>query len=378
MNSVLKNILPVYIVLFIYLIINVFIRITDLAKVYIFILNPLFLLIISVLVCYLTNGFRIRNRNKYGKSQNVIIIIISYLILYYLSGLIFGFLRNGYSLSLKGIICNFISIFLVVLFKEYIRYRMISTSKKKINLIFTTILFIMLDIEFIYLFNNLNGHLFEYFFKELIPIVLINITSTYLVYRTGAFPNYIYRGLLSGISLFSPIIPNLNWLVNNIVLIILMIIIIFSIDYLVELEDKRKRKLSVKKGNSFSTWCLFFITIIFVLFIVGVFKYQPIAVLSNSMKGYFSKGDAVVIEKINDLSLIEKGDVIYYKHDGRYITHRVVEIEKNNNSYIYYTKGDNNDAADDWKVYGYNVFGVVKFKVKYVGWPSVLLNELLK
>lgn len=378
MSDTNKRLIPIYIGLFIYLVISFLMSFTT-SKIFLY-LSPLLLLFISFYTYYLTKGFRIRNRNKYSKNQNVIIIIIAYLMIYYLSGLVFGFLKNGYSLSINGIISNFISYFCVVILKEYIRYRMIFTTKKKSNLILITILFILLDIEFSSLFKLRTGlNILEYIFKDLVPIIIINITSTYLIYRIGSFPNYIYRGILSGISLFSPIIPNLNWLVNNIFLLILLIILVFSIDYLVELEDKRKSKRKIDKGNSLSTYILFVVTIIVVLFIVGVFKYQPIAILSNSMKGAFSKGDAVIVEKIDNsnLSLIKKDDVIYYKYDGKYITHRVVDINKENNSYVFYTKGDNNLTVDEWEVNGYMVEGIVRGSIKYVGWPAVWFNTLL-
>jgi len=379
MSDTNKRLIPIYILLFIYFIISFFISFTT-SKLFLY-LSPLLLLFISLVTYYITKGFNIRNRNKYTKNQNVIIIIISYCIIYYLSGLVFGFLKSGYSLSISGIISNFIAYFSVVLLKEYIRYRMIFTTKKKTNLILITGLFVLLDIEFNSLFSinsSISG--FEYLFKDLVPIIITNITSSYLIYRIGSLPNYIYRGILSGIVLFSPIIPNLNWLVNNLFLLILLIILVFSIDYLVDLEEKRIRKRKIKQGNTLGTYCLFGITVIFVLFVVGIFKYQPIAILSNSMKGSFSKGDAVVVEKIDkdDLSRIKKDDVIYYKYDGRYITHRVIEIEEVNGSYIFYTKGDNNLTNDEWKVHDYMVEGIICFSVKYVGWPSVWLNSLVK
>lgn len=378
MSDINKRLIPIYITLFIYLVVNIVISFTT-SKIFLYV-NPLLLLFISFYTYYLTNGFRIRNRNKYSKSQNVIIIIITYCIIYYLSGLIFGFLKSGYSLNIKGIINNFMSYFLVIVFKEYIKYRMIFTVKKdKISLIFITMLFILLDLEFSSLFSlNSSIDVFQYIFQDIIPIIIMNITSTYLIYRIGAFPNFLYRGILGGILLFSPIIPNLNWLVHNIYLIIFLIVLIFSIDYLVELEEKRKSKRKIEKGNSLYTYILLFITVIFVLFVVGVFKYQPIAILSNSMKNEFAKGDAVIVEKIDedDFSRIKIGDIIYYKYNGRYITHRVINIEKINKSYIFYTKGDNNRIVDDWGVNDYMVEGIVRYSIKYVGWPSVWLNSL--
>ena len=53
------------------------------------------------------------------------------------------------------------------------------------------------------------------------------------------------------------------------------------------------------------------------------------------------------------------------------------EKEFVNGSYIFYTKGDNNEFVDNWEVYEDDIIGVVKFRIKYLGWPSVLLNDLL-
>jgi len=373
-----KKLIPIYIFLLLYLVISFFISFTT-SKLFLY-LNPLLLLFISFITYYLTNGFRLRNRNKYSKSQNVVIIIISYCIIYYLLGLIFGFLKNGHALTISGIFSNFISYFVVVILKEYIRYRMIFTNKKKTNLVIVTMLFILLDIEFNSLVNLNSSVLFlRYIFKDFIPIILMNITSTYLVYRIGAVSNYIYRGVFGGIVLFSPILPNLNWLVNNMLLVLLLIVLVFSVDKIVDLENKNIKKRILNKDNSFSTYCLFIFTMIFVFFVAGVFKYKPIAILSNSMENEFSKGDVVIVEKIDndDLSSIKKDDVIYYKYDNRYITHRVIRIEKKNNAYVFYTKGDNNQHEDEWQVNGDTIEGIVRFSVKYVGWPTVWLNTLL-
>jgi len=380
MSNTVKRLFYIYIFLFIYMVINCLIKFTSLAKIYISILNPLFLFFICALSYYLTKGFQIRNRNKYSKRQNVIIIVIGYFLIYYLSGLVFGFLKNGYSLSINGIITNFISYFLIVIFKEYIRYKIIFSTKKKFNLILVTIFFILLDIEFNYLIGmNDSISVFEYFFKDIVPIIIMNITSTYLIYKIDFICDFLYRGVLVGISLFSPILPDHQWIISNFLLICLLLVLVFSIDHLVDLEDKRKRKREIKKENPYVTWFMFFVVFIFILFIIGFFKYQPIAILSDSMKNYYSRGDVVVVEKINrdDVNLIKMNDIIYYKHDNKYITHRVVDIKLEDNLYKFYTKGDNNASIDDWEVRESDLIGIVKFKIKFLGWPSVWFYELM-
>lgn len=377
MDDAKKKIIPVYIVLFIYLIINNLIMFTSLSDIYIKLINPLFLLLISVITYYLTEGFNIRVRNKYLKSEKAFILVFFYFVLYFFFGLMVGFVDN-ISFDFKSIVNNFVSFFIVIIFKEYIRSRMIFSSKKNYSLFFITILFILSDIDFRYLFDSLSTDfvLFDYLVKDIISIILLNVISTYLICETDIKVNYVFRGVFSGILLFSPFLINNNWFIINLSLMLLLVILVIVFDFMNDFNDRKKRRKY--KDGSIGTWCLFIFVFVFLLFIFGFFKYQPIAILSNSMKGYFSKGDAVIIEKINndDLSLINEGDVIYYKYEDKYITHRVVEIEKRNNSYVFKTKGDNNNTVDSWKVNGEDVVGVVKFYVKYIGWPSVLLNEL--
>lgn len=378
MRDTIKRAFPLYILLFVYLLINTLMRFTSLRNIYVTIFNPLLLLSLAIITYFLTDGFRNRNRNKYLKRQNVIIIIVGYCIIYYLSGLIFGFLKNGYSLSLKGIISNFISLFTVVLFKEYIRYRLLCVSKKSLNIYLTTLIFILLDIDFYYILDINNSiNLLDYIFSTIVPIIILNITLTYLAIKVNLTANLLYRAVITGIMLFSPIIPNHAWIVTNFSYLVILILLIASIDYLSLLDDRKSRKRELKKEKG--TWIFLVIAFIFIFFVIGVFKYQPIAIMSNSMYDYFARGDAVIIEKIrgDEVKKVKIGDVIHYRHNGTYITHRVIDIQNNGDSYIYHTKGDNNETSDNWDIYETDINGIIRYRIKYLGWPSVWLYELL-
>ncbi len=75
--------------------------------------------------------------------------------------------------------------------------------------------------------------------------------------------------------------------------------------------------------------------------------YQLKMVLSGSMEPGVKTGSIVAIKPGGDMTRFKKGDVITFKADEDIlITHRVVEVVKNNNQVMYRTKGDNNDAAD--------------------------------
>lgn len=51
----------------------------------------------------------------------------------------------------------------------------------------------------------------------------------------------------------------------------------------------------------------------------------------------------------------------------------------NNNENIYYkTKGDHNSNYDSNLTSSNDVIGIYKFKIKYIGYPSLWLEQLLK
>lgn len=69
------------------------------------------------------------------------------------------------------------------------------------------------------------------------------------------------------------------------------------------------------------------------------------------------------------------GDVITFKQDLKIITHRVVEIEKKNDSNSYVTKGDNNNLEDSKKVQEEDIKGKVTLTVRYLGNLIELLDN---
>ena len=95
----------------------------------------------------------------------------------------------------------------------------------------------------------------------------------------------------------------------------------------------------------------------------------------------FARGDAVIVEKIEDKEFkkLKKDDILYYSKDGRLVIHRIININITDDDKVEIkTKGDNNNAEDSWVVTNEEILGKVKFMVPYIGYPSVLVNDLLK
>lgn len=115
----------------------------------------------------------------------------------------------------------------------------------------------------------------------------------------------------------------------------------------------------IKTGNLILILSIIFL--IFVLFLKIYFpdrKIQPfgitiLKVSSNSMKPTLKKADYIVIKKQSEYEI---GDIITYSVEGDcLVTHRI--IEKYENAFI--TKGDNNNVADEKKIYKENILGKV-------------------
>ena len=113
---------------------------------------------------------------------------------------------------------------------------------------------------------------------------------------------------------------------------------------------------------------------------VGIFRYEPISILSSSMTPVFSRGDVVIFEKISDTELeqLPKNTIIIYQIGNQNIAHRIVDKIKSENTVLYKTKGDSNNVEDMELVRVEQIKGVYKFHIKYIGFPSVWLHEYFK
>jgi len=370
-----------YIILIIYIILNGIIFFTTGTKIYLLLINPLLLLGISFLFFYLSRDNNKRVRKKRDKFKTGLMVVLFYILIYYLSGLMFGFLKNGHELSFKGIIANFIIYFAVALMQEFIRNRLVVSAKKKWELVFITFLFIVMNVDWHYFITNFkNIILIKYFFSDLVSLIIMNMTLTYLDDQTGPKLSYFYRGVMTAISCFSPILPNHEWLITCFLSLMVFGLIVILIERDVSLDERRMSRREARKNNPISFYPLLGFCLLFILFLMGVFKYFPVAIMSDSMVSYFYRGDIVIVEKVNqkEKEEIKVGDVIYYLHDGIYITHRVVDIIEVDQKIIYKTKGDNNNTVDTWDVKEDDVEGIIRGRVKYLGWPSVLVAESFK
>lgn len=92
---------------------------------------------------------------------------------------------------------------------------------------------------------------------------------------------------------------------------------------------------------------------------IEVFGYNFFIVKTGSMEPNISVGEFIIVKKQKEY---KKNEIITYKEDEVFITHRI--IEKDGNTYI--TKGDSNNEKD-LEIKKENVIGKIVFHSKVLG-----------
>ena len=165
-------------------------------------------------------------------------------------------------------------------------------------------------------------------------------------------------------------------------------------------------KTLVKVWNAFTTLLVVFMMLMAILLVgVRLVGLTPFTVLSGSMKPAYQVGSLIYVKETKP-EKIEVGDAITYvvNEDLLVSTHRVVdidvfytttkavldeneqpvldengdpmyeEVELEEPSYYFTTKGDANDAVDGTPVYYKNVLGVPVFSIPLLGFLSSWLQ----
>ncbi len=380
-----KKVVALYVVIIAFLIGRVFIFSGSLVSKYTSLCNPLFWLFMAILSYLVARDEPSpKTRNKYDITQSIVIIVIIYCMIYFSLGLVFGYERSPYSHEVVAILKNLWTFISVIVFQEFTRYQLVKLSPKRIGYYaLITALFIIAEIDFWNFSSNFSNNVefFKYMSQTIVPLIVTNCLFTYLSIMSANLPATIYRCLLMLMTILLPIFPALNWLIKAMMEIVLVIIASLYVNYVDIKSSRIMTRRQVKKESVVSYIPFVIVLVVLVCFISGTFKYQPIAVLSNSMVPTFARGDAVIMKKIDkkDLKKLKKGTILYYSKEGRLVVHRIVSVKHTDDGKVEVTtKGDNNNANDPWVITEDDMIGTVSFMIPYIGYPSVWVNELLK
>ena len=375
MKTSTKKILLLEIIMIFFLTLNFFISNVFTSYVYVVFLG------IILAISYFLLGFE-KKENIYRKTlfKNVLIVLLTYFLVTYLLGLKIGFVKTIYNgLSNTNITKNIIPFILIVILSELIRFIFIDKSKKNKYLVtLSCIVFILFNISFNYKLYNLNeaNDLFQFVGIIIIGNMASNIYLTIQTMNTGYVNNIKYRLIMDGYIYLVPFVPNLGPYVKAVLSVLVPVLCALSI---------YRKKTHINKASKTNKKIVVPIVVIFIFILVvmsnsGFFKYQNMTIGSNSMKPYMAKGDVIILEKLDkkEINDLKKGDILIFRFNNKIIAHRIYKVYDDNTAIRFRTKGDANDSYDDSIISSKQVIGVLRYRIKYIGIPSVWVEETFR
>lgn len=371
-KSIKNTMIIIDIILFLYIILIFIFK--DTISTLINPLNVAFFMLLTF-ASYHFLGYKKNKKTKIKSQINNIYIIVStmYLISIYLIGNATGFLKNDFNLL------NTIYLILYLIISELFRYIFISKCNKNSNQQYIiTFLLVLFDILIMSTFSPTNMLNIFSIISITIYSAIKNSLLSYTSYRYGYKSCYLYALITSLMPIIAPIYPDLGNYISIVFMITYSAIIYYNI-------SKPTRKEEEETANTYKKNALFYIErflLIFVVIIIflvsGNFKYSISAIASDSMYPALKRGDAIILEKLDkkNIDSLKKGMIVAYEQDGQIVTHRIITIELQNGEEYIITKGDNNSTKDVQKKTKDDIIGIVRFKIPYIGYPSVEISEI--
>ena len=345
-----------------------------------------FILFICDVIFFFVLGFEKTNK-RLNKIVDFDIFMFSmvFLILYYLFGIIIEYAKSNNYLTLYGLTVFIIPTILKIIFKEHLRNSLLTKSgDNKFLIIYSVILFIMIDIlPALSILNMSNMHdVFIFTALVLLPSITVNAVATYINIKVGYMPVIIYSLIFSLYQYVVPIVPNPSEYLKAIIDFILPILILFKVRKIVNkyYDEDEEIDRNYKKSSIILLIIPIILTIIIIYFVSGYFRYYALAIASGSMHPVFDRGSVVVTEQVNDkydnYNKLKEGEIIAFKAEKNIVVHRLIRIVNIGDEVYYYTKGDANEEEDNYLIKKENIIGIVKFKIPYIGYPTVLFSEI--
>ena len=339
------------------------------------------LLIILFIFSVLMYGFSKSGLNTAKKKATivtVVIVIIGVAVTYALGAFI-GFLRNGYSQSIRNIVRNTFGPIFTIIFMELFRYNFIRANKNKFKfVILITALLTILEIQ-MSIATNIKWDILQGYIAVtsiVIPRIARNMLLSYMSYKIGYQPCLIYRLILELYIYLVPYLPNFGDYLNSMFgLMVPMIVFTYVSTIIDEHEEGIKQEFIAQKSRLVEV-PMYLVIFIFIALISRVFPIFMIGIGSESMTGVINKGDAVIAYKAINPE-INVDDVIVFEVPGMVVIHRVIGIDEIDGIKYYRTKGDANPTKDNFDVTMDKIKGKVKFRIPYISIPSVCLTEVI-
>lgn len=336
----------------------------------------IFLTIFSVITVFLLKKKNILSIHNKEVTIMMVIFAIIYLVAFYLMGIYYGYSRLAITFNIKTLLKYIIPISVIIISSEIIRTIFLSQKKVKFGKLITTVSMVLIDIILyinVYKINSSDDLMISIGFITFASISC-TLLYNYISYRYGITGIILYRLITTLYSYIIPITPNVYILFRSILRMIYPYIIYLVIDY-----TFKKRNIAMEYMNRKKKIVSFGVTLVLIITITALiscqFKYGILVIGSGSMSGTIDKGDAIIYESYKKQS-IKPGDIIVFNKNDIVFVHRVIELKNNSIEGLkIYTKGDALSEADSGYITKNDLIGIVKLKIKYIGYPSLWLRS---
>ena len=346
---------------------------------------PIFLLIADFLF-FLILGFEKDNKRlKKEVTFEVFICTIIFLLFYYVFGIFISFAYTDNYLTIYGIEKIILPLLLTIVFKEDLRKSLLTKcGDSKFLMIYTVLIFILIDISSSLSIIKINDsyNIFLFIALTLLPSISRNIFATYVSKNVGTAPIILYLIIMTLYEYLIPIVPNPNRYLKSIIDFILPIIMLVRVIKVVDKYSDKDYEIERNYNKLRVAYLIIpiFITSLVVYLVSGYFKYYAIAIASGSMKPVFDRGYVVVVEQVgakyDNYDKLQNGEIIAFKTEKEIVVHRIIKKIETKDEVIYYTKGDANPKEDNYAIKRENIVGIVRFKVPFIGYPTIWLSEI--
>lgn len=332
----------------------------------------------AAVTCLFLKKRSILSMNKHQVLMIISVITVVYLMLYYLTGLKFGYSKNPYALNTRFIFEQMIPIAVIIISSEIFRYVVIAQEDKasKILCYISCVVAEMIACSTASVAVSSFNRFMELVAETMFPALIANLLYHYISKRYGFLPNIVYRVGTTLYLYLIPYTPAMAKSLRSFADLLIPIAIYLFIDALY--EKKRKYALAKKSKLAVPITVLAIAAMLSVVMLVSnQFRFGTLVIATESMTGELNKGDAAIYERYDD-QIIKEGQVVVFEKNSAKIIHRVEEIEIINGQRRYYTKGDANADRDTGYIQDSDIIGLVDHKIPYIGYPTLWMRSLFK
>ena len=360
-----------------YLFVNLAIPLLPDPSIGIYVLQPIFWLLIAAVVAFLLPRYRATAKPRVKRTLITLALMVGgfQVLLYAIGGLFSGFGRSPYSFTATGILTNLFLVGAILIGMEVSRAWLVNRLSKHhtfLAVVLVTFLFTLVAIPL----NQMTGISLSvesaaFLNSEFFPLLSENLLASILALLAGPLAAIAYRGVLLLFWWFIPILPDLPWAIFGLIGTAAPILSLLVVRSFYQSQTERIR---ARRGGErpLAGWIILsVVSVALIWFSVGLFPIHPTLIGSGSMEPVMYAGDVSIVSEVEPDG-IREGDIIQFRTAEEYtILHRVIDIVEAEGAIFYITKGDANDKVDMEPVLADNVVGKVIFTIPKIGWIAI-------